>query len=153
MILVGDAPAAIPLSVSCPLLIPRRLPLPSLALQATRVLVTHQLQYLPSADEVVVLRDGRVAERGTYRQLLARGVDFHQFEQEEEEEAAASPAGSKEDSVGAQELHSGAAVGSVFGAAFSSALQWAHREKGRARHAAQKGPVNQAGFNRPQHYF
>lgn len=46
------------------------------------MLVTHQLQYLPAADEVVVLRDGRVAERGTYRQLLARGVDFHQFEQE-----------------------------------------------------------------------
>lgn len=69
--------------------------------------MTHQLQYLPSADEVVVLRDGRVAERGTYRQLLARGVDFHQFEQEEEEqEGAASPAGSKEDSAGAEQLHS-----------------------------------------------
>ncbi|PRW33949.1 ABC transporter isoform A [Chlorella sorokiniana] len=79
--------------------------------KTTRVLVTHQLQYLPAADEVVVLRDGRVAERGTYHQLLARGVDFHQFEQEDEgEEEAASPAGSKEDS--AEELDGGRPGGS-----------------------------------------
>lgn len=44
------------------------------------MLVTHQLQYLPAADEVVVLREGRVAERGTYRRLVAKGVDFHQFD-------------------------------------------------------------------------
>jgi ABC-type glutathione transport system ATPase component len=56
---------------------PARLPAP---LQTTRVLVTHQLQYLPAADQVVALRAGRLAEQGGYQELLARGVDFHQFE-------------------------------------------------------------------------
>lgn len=46
----------------------------------TRVLVTHQLQYLPAADVVLVVRDGRIAERGSYDELSARGIDFHQFE-------------------------------------------------------------------------
>ncbi|KAI3434886.1 hypothetical protein D9Q98_002940 [Chlorella vulgaris] len=50
--------------------------------QVTRVLVTHQLQYLPAADRVVVLRDGLLAEQGSYEELVARGVDFHQFQGE-----------------------------------------------------------------------
>eukprot|EP00887_Chlorella_sp_A99_P003460 scaffold7.g3460.t1 len=57
----------------------------------TRILVTHQLQYLGSADWVVVVRDGQLAEQGTYQALVARGVDFHQFELSdgEEEDSAA----------------------------------------------------------------
>jgi ATP-binding cassette subfamily C (CFTR/MRP) protein 1 len=43
---------------------------------STRVLVTHQLQHLPLADEVLVLRGGRVAARGPYAALRAAGVDF-----------------------------------------------------------------------------
>ncbi|KAL4446696.1 hypothetical protein ABPG77_007940 [Micractinium sp. CCAP 211/92] len=67
--------------------------------KATRILVTHQLQYLPAADHILVLRDGRLAERGSYDELVARGVDFHQFEvasaptSEEEEGPKASAAG------------------------------------------------------------
>lgn len=59
------------------------------------MLVTHQLQYLPSADEVVVVREGRLAERGPYQALVQRGVDFHQFEQAAAAEGAedASSAG------------------------------------------------------------
>eukprot|EP00892_Ulva_mutabilis_P008206 jgi/Ulvmu1/5758/UM025_0012.1 len=38
----------------------------------TRLLVTNQLQYVPDADKVVVLRDGRVAEAGTYADLMTR---------------------------------------------------------------------------------
>lgn len=33
----------------------------------TRVLVTHQLQFLPSADLVAVMRDGRIDELGGYQ--------------------------------------------------------------------------------------
>ncbi|KAL4518770.1 hypothetical protein Ndes2437B_g00851 [Nannochloris sp. 'desiccata'] len=44
----------------------------------TRILVTHQLQYLGAADVVMVLKDGRVAEMGSYRELIEKGVDFHQ---------------------------------------------------------------------------
>ncbi|EFN56982.1 hypothetical protein CHLNCDRAFT_143584 [Chlorella variabilis] len=57
-----------------------------LLVQATRVLVTHQLQYLPAADRVLVLRDGRLAEQGSYQELVARGVDFHQFQHSAEGE-------------------------------------------------------------------
>lgn len=51
-----------------------------LCTQTTRILVTHQLQHLPSADYVLVMREGRVAERGTYEQLVRAGINFHQFE-------------------------------------------------------------------------
>lgn len=47
--------------------------------KATRVLVTHQLQYLPSADLVVVMNQGRITHRGKYEELIRRGVDFHQY--------------------------------------------------------------------------
>ncbi|GAX75363.1 hypothetical protein CEUSTIGMA_g2807.t1 [Chlamydomonas eustigma] len=60
----------------------------------TRILVTHQLQYLPSADLVVVMDEGSIKDTGTYEQLLARGVDVSSMvkraEEEEEEEAAAA---------------------------------------------------------------
>ncbi|GLC35697.1 hypothetical protein PLESTB_000485000 [Pleodorina starrii] len=54
----------------------------------TRLLVTHQLQYLPSADLVVVMAGGEVQQVGTYDELVSRGVDFHQFVKEEGEETA-----------------------------------------------------------------
>jgi len=38
----------------------------------TRVLVTHQLQYAPRADLVVFMREGRVAELGSFDALMER---------------------------------------------------------------------------------
>lgn len=46
----------------------------------TRVLVTHQLQYLPAADRVVVMANGTIAAQGTYSELVASGIDFKGFE-------------------------------------------------------------------------
>jgi len=46
----------------------------------TRILVTHQLQYLGAADVVLVVNDGRIAEMGSYKELIEKGIDFHQFE-------------------------------------------------------------------------
>ena len=43
---------------------------------ATRVLVTNALQYLPKADRVVVIEDGRIAEMGTYDELMSKGLNF-----------------------------------------------------------------------------
>jgi ATP-binding cassette subfamily C (CFTR/MRP) protein 1 len=61
--------------------------------EKTRVLVTHQLQFVPAADAIVVMKGGRVAEYGTYEGLRAKGVDFAQFEdQQEERERAAEGA-------------------------------------------------------------
>lgn len=38
----------------------------------TRVLVTHALQYVHSADSVIVMADGRIAEHGTYTELSSK---------------------------------------------------------------------------------
>ena len=46
----------------------------------TRVLVTHQIQYLSLADHVVVVDRGAVTHQGNFSELRSRGVDFHQFE-------------------------------------------------------------------------
>jgi ATP-binding cassette subfamily C (CFTR/MRP) protein 1 len=42
----------------------------------TRVLVTHQLQFLPFVDYIVVMKKGRIVEMGTYRELMDAGLDF-----------------------------------------------------------------------------
>lgn len=60
---------------------------------STRVLVSHQLQYLPAADVVVVMRGGTVLDVGGYKELLARGVDLSTVVKEAEGDTAvlASP--------------------------------------------------------------
>lgn len=40
----------------------------------TRVLVTHGVTYLPQMDQIIVIKDGRVSEMGTYSQLLDKKV-------------------------------------------------------------------------------
>lgn len=35
----------------------------------TRVMATHQVQYLPRVDRIVVMHDGTVQNMGTYRQV------------------------------------------------------------------------------------
>jgi ABC-type multidrug transport system fused ATPase/permease subunit len=42
----------------------------------TRVLVTHQLQFLPSVDRVLVMKEGRIEHDGSYEELVAAGVEF-----------------------------------------------------------------------------
>ncbi|XP_063224666.1 ATP-binding cassette sub-family C member 4-like isoform X2 [Bacillus rossius redtenbacheri] len=42
----------------------------------TRVLVTHQLQYLEEADHVVLMNNGRIELQGSYQTLCDSGVDF-----------------------------------------------------------------------------
>uniref|UniRef100_A0A8C4ILC3 Multidrug resistance-associated protein 4 n=1 Tax=Dicentrarchus labrax TaxID=13489 RepID=A0A8C4ILC3_DICLA len=49
-----------------------------------RILVTHQLQYLKAADQIVVLKEGQMVARGTYSELQGSGIDFTSLLKEEE---------------------------------------------------------------------
>ncbi|XP_041637493.1 multidrug resistance-associated protein 4 [Cheilinus undulatus] len=51
-----------------------------------RVLVTHQLQYLKAADQILVLKEGHMVAKGTYTELQQSGVDFTSLLKKEEEE-------------------------------------------------------------------
>ncbi|KAF3706362.1 Multidrug resistance-associated protein 4 [Channa argus] len=51
-----------------------------------RILVTHQLQYLKAADQIVVLKEGHMVAKGTYTELQQSGVDFTSLLKEEEEQ-------------------------------------------------------------------
>uniref|UniRef100_A0A8C2XK95 Multidrug resistance-associated protein 4 n=1 Tax=Cyclopterus lumpus TaxID=8103 RepID=A0A8C2XK95_CYCLU len=51
-----------------------------------RILVTHQLQYLKAADQIVVLKQGQMVARGTYSELQGSGLDFTSLLKEEEDQ-------------------------------------------------------------------
>lgn len=42
----------------------------------TRILVTHQSQYLPQCDKIVVLDNGRITHVGSFSQLESEGLDW-----------------------------------------------------------------------------
>lgn len=46
---------------------------------ATRVLISHRMSTVRTADRIVLLRGGRVAEEGTHEQLMALGGDYFGF--------------------------------------------------------------------------
>ncbi|XP_066267906.1 ATP-binding cassette sub-family C member 4-like isoform X5 [Branchiostoma lanceolatum] len=51
-----------------------------------RILVTHQLQYLQSANKILILKEGEQLTLGTYQELMQSGVDFAELLQSNEEE-------------------------------------------------------------------
>jgi len=42
----------------------------------TRILVTHALHFLPKVDYIYIMVDGRIAERGTFDEMMANRDDF-----------------------------------------------------------------------------
>jgi ATP-binding cassette subfamily C protein len=46
------------------------------SLNTTRIVIAHRLTTIVNADRIFVLEGGRVAESGTYRELLAQGGLF-----------------------------------------------------------------------------
>ena len=48
----------------------------------TRIFVTHQLQYLPYADQIVVMEKGKIIERGTNEELRTRTDIISHIEQD-----------------------------------------------------------------------
>lgn len=51
------------------------------------ILVTHQLQYLKAASQILILKDGKMVQKGTYTEFLKSGVDFGSLLKKENEEA------------------------------------------------------------------
>uniref|UniRef100_A0A8C5C8Y1 Uncharacterized protein n=1 Tax=Gadus morhua TaxID=8049 RepID=A0A8C5C8Y1_GADMO len=51
-----------------------------------RILVTHQLQYLKAADQILVLKGGNVVAKGGYTELQKSGLDFTSLLKKEDEE-------------------------------------------------------------------
>lgn len=47
---------------------------------ATRILVTHQMQYVEQADYIVIIEDGRITRQGTYAELADAGVDWDVYQ-------------------------------------------------------------------------
>jgi ATP-binding cassette subfamily C (CFTR/MRP) protein 1 len=45
----------------------------------TRILVTHGIGYLPQMDQIVVLKDGKISEIGTYDELMNNRGAFAEF--------------------------------------------------------------------------
>lgn len=42
----------------------------------TRIIATHQLHVLPDVDYVICMKNGRIAEEGSYPELMAKNGDF-----------------------------------------------------------------------------
>ncbi|BGP17639.1 hypothetical protein JCM10213_001291 [Rhodosporidiobolus nylandii] len=65
----------------------------------TVILVTHALQYIPQADSVIVLENGKIAEQGSYTSLMAADAAFSRFAREY---GVASAAEAKKEVKGAE---------------------------------------------------
>ncbi|KAF8401999.1 hypothetical protein HHK36_012950 [Tetracentron sinense] len=66
----------------------------------TVVFVTHQIEFLPATDLILVLKEGRIIQSGKYEDLLQAGTDFNMLVSAHHEaiEAMDIPARSSEDS-------------------------------------------------------
>ncbi|KAH0554301.1 probable multidrug resistance-associated protein lethal(2)03659 [Cotesia glomerata] len=55
----------------------------------TRILVTHQIQFLSNVEKIIVMKDGVIIAEGSYNKLVQMGVDFGRLlESPQEEEEA-----------------------------------------------------------------
>ncbi|XP_043593268.1 probable multidrug resistance-associated protein lethal(2)03659 isoform X2 [Bombus pyrosoma] len=65
----------------------------------TRILATHQLQFLRNVDRIIILKDGKVEADGSYDELIAMGMDFGRLlENPAEEERPGSVPASRSNS-------------------------------------------------------
>ncbi|XP_032133378.1 multidrug resistance-associated protein 4 isoform X5 [Sapajus apella] len=55
------------------------------------ILVTHQLQYLKAASQILILKDGKMVQKGTYTEFLKSGLDFGSLLKKDNEEGEQLP--------------------------------------------------------------
>uniref|UniRef100_A0A665WA58 ATP-binding cassette sub-family C member 5 n=1 Tax=Echeneis naucrates TaxID=173247 RepID=A0A665WA58_ECHNA len=91
----------------------------------TVLFVTHQLQYLPECDDVILMKDGQIAEHGTHAQLMAKERDyaalFSKFEKQTTESRTEQGGKQGKQLMKAEEKGSGAVSWSVYGAYIKAA--------------------------------
>ncbi len=66
----------------------------------TSILIAHRLSTVLAADEILVIQDGEIAERGTHSELVGRGGVYTQLYETQFSKAAAAPAAAPDYSEG-----------------------------------------------------
>ena len=101
--------------------------------QKTRILSSHQLHLLKNADRVIVMKDGSIAQEGSYHELLEAGLDVDVLEGSIKDKVADvvvarqdhGESFAKEDSVGLEIKSEDRMTGSV-----STSLYWEYFRAG-----------------------
>nr|XP_022908005.1 probable multidrug resistance-associated protein lethal(2)03659 [Onthophagus taurus] len=57
----------------------------------TRILITHQLQYLKEVNHIIILENGIIKAQGSYKELQQSGLDFAKLLQDQPEEQKETP--------------------------------------------------------------
>ncbi|XP_070770076.1 ATP-binding cassette sub-family C member 5 [Enoplosus armatus] len=80
----------------------------------TVLFVTHQLQYLSECDDVILMKDGQIAEHGTHAQLMGKERDYATlFNSMQHENLVKENLKSKQQRAGAEKAHSAVDVAKV----------------------------------------
>uniref|UniRef100_A0A4W6BT59 ATP-binding cassette sub-family C member 5 n=1 Tax=Lates calcarifer TaxID=8187 RepID=A0A4W6BT59_LATCA len=88
----------------------------------TVLFVTHQLQYLPECDDIILMKDGQIAEHGTHAQLMAKEHDYATlFSSMQQEVRPKVEIKEGEQLMKAEEKGSGAVAWSVYSAYIKAA--------------------------------
>uniref|UniRef100_A0A3P9PC47 ATP-binding cassette sub-family C member 5 n=1 Tax=Poecilia reticulata TaxID=8081 RepID=A0A3P9PC47_POERE len=83
----------------------------------TVLFVTHQLQYLPECDDVILMKDGQIVEHGNHAQLMSKERDYATLFNSLQQEVRPGP----QRLMKAEEKGSGAVAWSVYGAYIKAA--------------------------------
>ncbi|XP_063350533.1 ATP-binding cassette sub-family C member 5 [Pelmatolapia mariae] len=80
----------------------------------TILFVTHQLQYLPECDVVILMKDGQIAEHGTHAQLIGKDRDYAMlFNSMQQENLVKEKLKNKEQRVGGNKADSATDIAKV----------------------------------------